>query len=151
MDRSTIHKLLSAGTDQAHDGYDRENHFGYRYSRAQSRESQIRADREYHPPFAHLRANSGSLRRGRSEPEVLSHTTEQIRRRPIRGLVHRLEKDATHLSDRRANASDPLRSSTPLCIAGRTACPNESEWRSPVWLRPDRLPPTADAHHRLRL
>jgi hypothetical protein len=98
-----------------------------------------------------LFVNSGSLRRGRNEPELLLHTAEQIRRRPIRGSAHRLEKDATHLSDRRANASDPLHSSTPLCIAGRTAPPNESECSLSVWRRPDRSPPIADAHHRVRL
>src|SRR6267378_6538813 len=143
-----IHKSLSADTDQLHDGYDRENDFGYRYCRAQSRESQIRGDRECHPTFAHLLTNSGSLRRVRNEPEVLLHTAEQIRRRPIRRSMHRLKIDATHLSDRHANALDHRRSNIRLCIAGRMASPSKSEWRSPVWLRPDRLPPIADAHHR---
>ena len=156
-----IHKLLSVDIDQAHDGCNRGNDCGYlpcrsgakagRYSRAQSRGSQIRVDRECRRIFAHLLANCGSLRRGQSEPQVVLQTAEQIHRRPIRGSAHRLEKDATHLSDRRANASDHHRSNIRLCIAGRTAHPSKCEWRSPVWLRLDRLSPIADAHHRLRL
>src|SRR5207244_10710737 len=102
-------------------------------------------DRQCRPTFARLLANCGSLRRGQSEPQVVLQTAEQIHRRPIRGSAHRLEKDATHLSDRRANASDHHRSNIRLCIAGRTASPTVSEWPSPVSRPPALFPPTAAA------